>query len=468
MQTRRDFLGKATTALPLLSAIKASAAEQRMNVVFMVADDMNNALGCFGHPVVRTPNLDRLAARSVRFDHAYCQFPLCAPSRASFLSGRRPATTRVLSLTTPTRKYMQDVVMLPELFRRNGYYSADCGKIFHTGAEHDDPRSWDFVLKESGKRAPEDDILERHKMPEPRNHSMEWDKLRTADENTPDGIVALTAVEHMRKAAAKNQLFFMAVGFRRPHAPYAVPKKYFDLYDPRRLKLPDPGDLSAILPASWYELANQPRLSDKEQREYVAAYYACNSFVDAQAGVVLQSLDDLRLRERTIVVFFGDHGYLTGQHGMWHKMTLYEECARVPLIIHVPGTAGSGKLCSGLVELIDLYPTLAQACGLNPPAGLEGVSLIPQLKDPRNAARTAVYTTVGRNDDRELSHKQPTYFGRSVRTAEWRYTEWDGGKRGAELYHELRDPHEMLNLANKPEFTKIQDKLRTLLTRQPN
>ena len=463
---RREFLLRATAAAPFLGALQSWAAGQHLNVLFMIADDMNNALGCYGHPVVKTPHLDRLASRSVLFNRAYCQFPLCAPSRASFLSGRRPETTRVLSLTVPTRKYMQDVVMLPELFRKNGYYSADCGKIYHTGPEHDDPRSWDYVLKESGKRAPDSEIIARHVAPEPRNHTMEWDKLRTADENTPDGIVAHTASGLIRQSVAKNQPFFMAAGFRRPHAPYAVPQKYFDLYDPQKIERPEIGDQKGIPAAAWYELANQPELTPKEYREYITAYYACNSYVDAQAGVLLKTLDDLNLWDRTIVVFFGDHGYLTGEHGMWHKMTLFEECARVPLIIHVPGAPGSGKVSNALVELLDLYPTLAEACGIPAPPGFEGTSLMSILKDPSKLGKSAVYTMVGRNDDRNLSHKKPTYFGKSVRTDRWRYTEWDGGKRGRELYDHHNDPKEMRNLASDPGHNQVVSQLHQLLITQ--
>jgi len=458
MSTRRRFV---VTALG--AAASAHAAPRPLNIVFMVADDMNTDLGCFGHPIVQSPNLDALAKRGVRFERAYCQFPLCAPSRASFLSGRRPDATRVLSLTTPTRQYMQDVVMLPEFFRKAGYHTAQCGKIYHTGPEHEDPRSWDYMLKESGKNPPKSEILETHEMPKPRNHSMSWEKLRTPDEQTPDGIVAHAAAEQIRTAVAKQKPFFVAVGFRRPHSPYAVPKKYFDLYDPAKLKLPDPGNRKSFPPVAQYELENQVRLSDKEQREYMAAYYACNSYVDAQAGVVFRALDEMKLRDNTIVVFFGDHGYHTGQHGMWHKMTLFEEATRVPLIVSVPDAKGAGRTYRGLVELLDLYPTLVDACGQKEPAGLEGISLMPGMNDPAKPGKKAVYTMVGRNDDRTLSHRKPAYFGRSVRTEHWRYTEWDGGRRGVELYDEAADPREMTNLAGRPESAAVETEMKDLM-----
>jgi len=456
--TRRSFLFAAAGAAAL-----AQQQPKPLNIVFMIADDMNSALGCFGHPVVKSPNLNALAKRGVAFEHAYCQFPLCAPSRASFLSGLRPDTTRVLSLTVPTRQHMRDVVMLPEFFRKAGYYSAQCGKIYHTGKEHEDPRSWDWVLEESGKKPPKSEILEMHEMPEPRNHSMEWEKLKTPDEQTPDGIVARSAVEQIKTAQAKGKPFFVAVGFRRPHSPYAVPKKYFDLYDPAKLKTPDPGNRKGFPASAQYELENTPPLSGKEQREYMAAYYACNSFVDAQAGVVFRALDEMKLWDNTIVVFFGDHGYHTGEHGMWHKMTLFEEATRVPLIVHVPGIRGAGRHCRGQVELVDLYPTLVDACRRIPPEGLQGTSLMPLLNDPGKAGKKAVYSIVGRNADRNESHKHPTYFGRSVRTEQWRYTEWDGGKLGMELYDQQSDPREMTNLAADPKRAAVIAELRTLL-----
>lgn len=326
---RRDFLTCASASV--ISAFRSWGAETRTNVVFMVADDMNTALGCYDHPLVKTPNIDRFASRAVVFDHAYCQYPLCAPSRASFLSGKRPETTRVLSLTVPTRKYMQDGIMLPELFRNHGYWSADCGKIYHTGPEHEDPKSWDFVLQESGKRPPQSEVLESHQARQPRNHSMEWAKLSTPDEKTPDGIVASTAVEQIRTSVDRKRPFFVAVGFRRPHSPYSVPARYFDMYNPTRISLPSRSSDTRLPDASWYELANQPSLSEKEQREYMAAYYACNSFVDAQAGVVFDALSRLNLWDRTAVVFFGDHGYHNGEHGMWHKMTLSRNPRVCPL-----------------------------------------------------------------------------------------------------------------------------------------
>jgi iduronate 2-sulfatase len=460
---KNEFMCWTRRQLLAVAGARAWGAAQRMNVLFMVADDLGTQLACYGNKEVKTPHLDKLASRGVLFDRAYCQFPLCAPSRASFLSGRRPETTRVLDLKTPTRKYMPDVVMLPEFFRKRGYFSAQCGKIYHTGAEHVDPRSWDFMLPEGGKNPPKSEVLESHEAADPRNHSMAWSKLKTPDERTPDGMMARKAVELMTQCAGEKKPFFMGLGFRRPHAPYAVPKKYFDWYDPAKIALPEVGDRKSLLPAAWYELDGQPPLTDRQTREYIAAFYASTSFVDAQVGFVMDHIDQLGLAGNTAIVFLGDNGYHTGEHGMWHKMTLFEESLRCPLIIAAPGAKGAGKVCGGLVEFIDVYPTLVDLCGFAAPQGLEGASLRPWLNDPARPGKKAVFSMVGRNDDREKSHQTPEWFGKTVRTERWRYTEWDGGRRGVELYDEQRDRQEMKNLANDPAMKPVIAELKGLL-----
>jgi len=448
----------------LLSSLAAAApAGARRNVLLIVADDLNCALGCYGHPVVRSPHLDRLAAGGVLFENAHCQFPLCAPSRASFLSGTRPETNGVLSLRTPTRQNLSNWTMLPELFRRQGYYTAEIGKIFHTGPEHEDPRSWDYRMPESGKTPPREEILREHVAGEPRNHTMSWHVLRTPDEKTPDGVLARRAAELLGECRARGRSFFVGVGFRRPHAPYAAPEKYFAPYRPERIQLPSRAGVESLPPAAWYELENQPPLSEREQREYMAAYFACVSFVDAQVGVLWEAMDRLKLWEDTVVVFLGDNGYHIGEHGMWHKMTLFEESTRVPLIIRAPGVRGNGRRARGLVECLDLYQTIAELCGLAAPQGLQGMSLVPLLEDPARPGKKAVYSMVGRHPDRKLCHLQPSYFGRSVRTERWRYTEWDQGRQGRELYDRAADPGETRNLAGRREYARALAEMQKLL-----
>lgn len=434
--------------------------------MFIVADDLNTALGCYGHPVVQTPHLDRLAARGLLFERAYCQNPLCQPSRVSFLSGLRPETTRVWTLETPTRQYIGDAVMLPELFRKSGWFSAHAGKIFHTGEECEDPRSWDEELREFGKSPPPEEVLQSGRSQGPQGHSFDWMILRTADAQTPDGIVARKTVEWMERCSREGKPFFLGLGFRRPHAPYAAPKKYFDLYPPERMPLPktSPEEFQRLLPAAVnYEPPPRP-LSDAEVRQYLSAYYACVSFMDAQLGVVLDALDRLQLWERTIVVFLSDNGYHLGDHGgLWHKNSLFEESARVPLFVATPGMRTAGKRSERLVELVDVYPTLAELCGLQAPPNLEGTSFAPLLQQPGRAWKRGAFTMVGRGRDRIGASKEILFTGTSVRTERWRYTEWDKGRQGTELYDERRDPREVRNLAGQPRYRRTQAELQQLL-----
>ncbi len=445
--TRRSLL-----SLPFL-------APSRRNILLIVADDMNNDLACYGDPVARTPALDRLARRGVVFDRAYCQYPLCQPSRTSFLSGKNPENTKVWTLQTPTRRHLGDAVMLPELFRKNGYFSAHAGKIFHTGEHAEDPHSWDEEFREFGKNPPPDQVLREDRSPGPRGHSFAWQMLKTRDEDTPDGMVARKTVGWLEQCARQSKPFFIGCGFRRPHSPYSAPKRYFDLYPPGELRLPEdpPSHYDKLLPAAINHDAPAPPLSVKTIREHLAAYYAVTSFMDAQVGVVLDSLDRLKLWESTVVVFLGDHGYHLGDHGgLWHKSTLFERACRVPLLVAAPGARGAGRSTRALTELIDLYPSLAAQCGVKPPAGLDGRDFTAVLNDPAREFKKAAYSMVGRGEERAESVKEIKFTGRTVRTDRWRYTEWDGGRQGVELYDHRAGARELVNLAADPALKGIR------------
>ncbi len=459
MTTRREFLG-------VISGPVFVRPAERRNVLFIVADDLNNDLGCYGHPVARSPQLDSLGRRGVVFERAYCQFPLCQPSRVSLLSGRYPETTRVWSLDTPTRQHLGDTVLLPEYFRTHGYFTAHAGKVFHTGEHAEDPRSWDEEHREFGKSPPPEEVLERGTAQGPSGHTFEWAMLRSKDEETPDGSVARKAVELMEKAVRAGKPFFVAAGFRRPHAPYAAPKKYFDLYSLDRIPLPETSavHLERLLPAALNLDPPPVPLSPDDVRRFRLAYWACISFMDAQVGVLLEGLTRLKLWDNTVVVFVSDNGYHLGDHGgLWHKNTLFEESARVPLIIWAPQTAGRGRRARGLVELVDLYPTLAELCHLPRPEGVEGASLAPILERPERMFKKAAFTVASRGSKREADPRPVEYLGRSVRTARWRYTEWDEGCRGVELYDHQTDPGELQNVAADPRHAQIQEELRGLL-----
>jgi iduronate 2-sulfatase len=445
----------------------ANAPAGRLNVLFINADDLNNHLGCYGFPV-QTPSIDALARRGMRFDRAYCQVPLCNPSRVSLLSGLRPDKTQVYTLTTPTRQHLGEWIMLPEYFRQNGYFTVQVGKVYHTGDGFEDPRSWDVEIREFGKQPPPDQVIKNGEPDGPGGHSTDWEWLKTADADTPDGIVARKAVDYMEQAVAEGKPFFLGVGFRRPHAPFAAPQKYFEMYPIDSNRLPDPtpsGHYARLLPAAINYPAPARPMSEREQRELIAAYYACTSFMDAQVGVLFEAFDRLKLWDNTVVVFIGDHGYHLGEHGgLWHKISLFEESARAPMIIYAPHMKAGGQPCRQLVEFIDLYPTLVSLCGLPHREGLDGIDLSPLLDDPNRPSKEAAYTLVARSDDPAADHsKIVSYLGRSVRTGRWRYTEWDGGNRGVELYDHQYDPHEWKNLAKDPQYTDTVRELREFL-----
>jgi iduronate 2-sulfatase len=435
-----------------------AADKTRPNVLYILADDLNTNLGCYGHPLVKSPNIDRLASRGVRFEHAYCNYPVCNASRTSFLSGKRPDTTGVVDNVTPPRTFLKDTVMLPEHFRRSGYTTIKVGKIFHTGKEFEDPRSWDVDIVENStaKKPPDEQVL--------RKQGKSGVVLQADDADTWDGFVARKAVELMEKAAQGNRPFFVAAGFRRPHSPYIAPQKYFGLYDPNQLtpRTGPPEHLKDIPDLALTYRLGEAKFPDKQPGETMAAYYAAISFMDAQVGVLLAALDRLKLWDNTIVVFHSDHGYHLGEHGgLWHKMCLFEETTRVPLIVAAPGKK-PGAVSPRLVELVDVFPTLSELSGLSRPDGLEGSSFVPLLDNPQRDWKNATFTVVSRGKNvaatKALDRAQ---MGRTVFTGRWRYTEWHDGS--SELYDHDADPLEYVNLARDAGQSRVRDELRKLL-----
>jgi choline-sulfatase len=428
----------------------AQPPAERLNVLFIVSDDLNDELGCYGGRA-RTPHIDRLAARGTRFDRAYCQYPLCNPSRASMLTGRKPDATKILTnpplnrLSPHIRDTIPDTVTLPQRFRTAGWTSARVGKLYHYGvplhigtASADDYASWDFTVNPRGR-----DRELHHRIfslvPGTFGGVVSWLADDGADAEHTDGIGAAEAVRLLKRFGRRGDAFFLGVGFYRPHTPYVAPKKYFDMYPVDRIRLPALSDADRRRePAAAYRSARteQDAMTDAQRREAIQAYLASITFMDAQVGVVLDALDRLALADRTVVVFTSDHGYQLGEHGLWQKMSAFERSARVPLIVAAPRAKVRGRTTTGLAELVDLYPTLAGLAGLTTPAYLDGVSLAPLLDDPAARVRQAAYTQV-RN-------------GYSVRTDRWRYTEWADGTAGAQLYDMSTDPGETTNLAGVP------------------
>ncbi len=452
--------------LMLFTLVTCPAQAKKLNVLFVVSDDLNTDLGCYGHPMVQSPQLDQLAAKGVRFNAAYCQYPLCSPSRASFLTGRRPNANGVLrnprdgGISPHFRQYIPNTVTLPELFKRNGYFVARVGKLYHYGVPRnigtgglDDARSWDQTINPRGRDKEEEAKIFSLRKGQ-FGGTLSWLAADGTDEEQTDGIGATEAIELLDRR--KDQPFFLAVGFYRPHTPYVAPKKYFARYPLESIRLPQiPENFRAQLPAPALASAKneEAQMTDRQRQEAIQAYYASTAFMDAQLGRLLNALDRLGLRENTVVVFCSDHGYHLGDHGLWKKKSLFERSARVPLLIHAPGMAGNGKVANAPVELIDLYPTLAELCGLKTPAYLDGTSLVPVLHNPAQQVKPAAYSQVNRRD----------FVGVSLRTPRWRYTEWDGGNKGLELYDHQNDPQEYNNLADNSDYAKVLDELKLLM-----
>lgn len=460
---------------------KAAADAGRLNVLFIMADDLRAELASYGSPAI-TPNLDRLARRSLQFNRAYCQQAVCNPSRSSLLTGRRPDTLRVWNNGTHFREMTPDVVTLPQWFQQQGYTTRCVGKIFHNWhtKEPGDRRSWsapeflyygnhgDDVAQANGELPP------NVATPAPRNYGNVplYECRDVPDEAYYDGRVAAEAVRVLDEVKAGP--FFLAVGFWKPHAPFNAPKRYWDLYDRSHLPALVGGRPEGAPDIAFHDSgeirgsgAGRVTFTPEQVAEMRHGYLACVSYMDAQLGRVLDALDKRGLAERTAIVFVADHGYHLGEHDLWGKTSNFELDARVPLMIALPGQPG-GRQTDALVELIDLYPTLVEACRLPTPAGLEGTSLLPVVRDPAARVKSAAFTQFPRPAyyDRTPS-KQPVAMGCSVRTPAVRYTEWrevaSGKVVGRELYDARQDPAETRNAINAPELAAQQQEAQRLL-----
>ncbi|MEI9808032.1 MAG: sulfatase [Bacteroidota bacterium] len=435
--------------------------QQKLNVLFICVDDLRPDLRSYGDKTAITPNIDRLAKQGMQFERAYCQRSLCAPSRASLMTGLRPDTLPIISEDVHFRTILPDVVTLPQFFKQQGYHTQAFGKVYHAYPPQPDDISW--TVPERILDVPKRD---EYLMPEnrvrgfinPMEKGTSTEAVETVDEGYQDGQVALAAIETLD--TIKHKPFFLAVGFKRPHLPFTVPKKYWDMY--KREDIPLPADMLypkddtlGKLRYDWQpdkgemrnytDIPQRGDVSPEKARELIHGYYACISYIDVQVGRVLRALDSLGLREKTIVILWSDNGYLLGERGLWGKKDNSEKATRVALMMDVPGMKNRGVKTNGLVELVDIFPTLTELCGIKFPGVLQGTSMVPLLKNPGLVWKKAAYSSFARMNNTVMAY--------TVRTAKYRYHEYREKKSGKmiaqELYDMDKDPLEKTNLVNE-------------------
>ena len=479
--TRRDLLRWGAAGLgcglaqsTLSRALAAAPAGRRPNVLFIAVDDLRPQLGCYGHRQMISPNIDRLAQRGLVFSRAYCQQAVCAPTRASLLSGCRPDTTHVFDLQTPLQQTMPDVVTLPQHFKENGYTTLSLGKIYHHMVK-DDPKGWSeppWGPKNSfGYVSDENVALVQRLWEEGGKKQQPWEVRGPACEASgkpesayADAQLADRAIETLGRV--KDQPFLLAVGFYKPHLPFVCPQRYYDLYPAERIDLADnpfsPKGAPAIAMHNWgelrqyYGIPRQGDLTEEQARQMVRGYYACVSFTDAQIGRVLDALERQGLRQNTIVILWGDHGWNLGEHGLWCKHCNFETSVHAPLVISVPGQKSAGRKTEALTEFVDIYPSLAELCGLPLPDHLEGTSFVPLLENPRRPWKRAAFSQYPRG----------RIMGYSMRTDRHRYTEWTNPEKrvvARELYDHRKDPGENVNVVEDPANAELVAGLSSML-----
>lgn len=463
--------------ISLLAAIH-TAAQDRPNVLLILVDDLKPAIGCYGDPLAKTPNIDRLAARGVRLERAYCNQAVCAPSRNNLLLGTRSTSLGIYSLGQNFRQAAPNAVTMPQFFMRHGYRTEAIGKVLHTGhGNHDDPNSWsvptfhekvvEYLLptnSASGQLTREEAFFTNQMLNQIRSlpRGAAWEIADVPDNAYADGRIADEGIRRLQESKQRrDQPFFLALGFVKPHLPFTAPKKYWEMHDPEAFPLASsqkhPEEAPPYAGKKGGEIINYAPLTIENlknetiQRKLIHGYYAAASFVDAQIGRVLDELDRLEFSQNTIIVVWGDHGWHLGDHGYWTKHTNYEQANRIPLIIVAPGINIQGRTTQQLAETVDLYPTLAELTGLPAPSvpqPIDGISLVPVLRDPSRSIRNHAYHCYPRRGR----------MGRAIRTEQYRLIEWKkiGDSTNSaeyELYDYINDPGETQNLASEQPET---------------
>lgn len=459
-------------------AVLSSAFAAPLNVLFIAVDDLRPEIGCYDAAHMKTPHIDKLASQGLLFERAYCQVAVCNPSRNSILSGCRPDTTGIFDNQHFLRSQMPDVVTLPQHFKNHGYTTLSLGKVFHHSEREpgDDPQSWSepawyhgepykhWFTKESLDYVKHLKALPKDQQPK-QLRAAPFEAADEPDEVYPDGQTAAKAVETLQRLKTDAKPFFLAVGFVKPHLPFTCPQKYWDLYTAESIQMPanakrpenapEPAFHNNYELISYGTVPENGKIDTAMAHNLIRGYRACVSFMDAQLGRVLAELERLGLRENTAIVLWGDHGYHLGEQSVWTKMTNFEHGTRVPLLVSLPGMKTAGQRTRALVELVDLYPTLASVCSLPLPPHLEGNSFAPLLEKPDQPWKKAVFSQY-------LRTGKPPLMGRSIRTPEWRYTEWHdlkGQPAGVELYDET----ESKNLTDDPAHAERVKQLTTQL-----
>ena len=453
-----------TALLCLIALVSVSNGDERKpNVLLLMSDDLNTSLSGFGHPQCKTPRLDELARRGVRFESMHCQYPVCGASRASLMTGLYPYANGMLGNSGNLRKNLPDVVTLSQLFRNNGYHAGRVSKIYHMGipheiiagtADHDDPPSWDETVNVKAPEQYAPGVRTEWSPKDKGSQTFTGVEASTGDLGHADGMAADAAIQFLKRN--RDRPFFLGCGFVRPHVPLVAPSKYFDIYDRDSMVAPkvpadDLDDVPKVI--RDYKANSRYGVTPELHKGLLEAYYASISYMDAQVGRVLDALDELGLRENTIVIFSSDHGYLLGHHNKFQKQHLFEESTRVPFILSVPWMKDThGKTTQHITELIDVYPTVAALAGLTPPDNLHGENLVSVLRNPATQVRT-----------KETAFTISRSGGESIRTPDWRYTHWGFGKKGQELYDLKNDPGEFTNLAGNPQYADRLSELKQRL-----
>ena len=468
--------------------VHSQAAVKRPNVLFIICDDLNNHIGPSNYSPIQTPSLEKLATESMSFRRAYCQYPVCGPSRASLLSGLYPESTQILDNKSDIRDTLPERLSLPQEFKENGYWTASVGKVFHSPKTQAGKPAWHQQLRFENDELPRitkarKEFESRYGPITQRSNRKRWkselSKLSTQTRGqTPPGYGPTDLKDHQHKDGKNarqvmkwiaekpfnDKPFFIVCGIQKPHVPFLAPQKYFNLYPKEQLPsettpMDDWRDIPSLALVKRYTAFGfQAESSDDAlRRDYMQAYHACISFVDAQIGLVLEQLRNSDYWDETIVVVTSDHGYHLGEHFLWGKVSLFEECARTPLIVRVPGITPPASISESLVEHVDLYPTLLELCGLQARQLLQGTSFTPILSNPDHDGKESAYTVVSRGKK----------LGRSIRTKRWRYAEWDSPEI-AELYDLENDPKEYHNLINSAETRSVKARLHQLMLKKTN